>query len=128
MQFAHILRKERDEMVQVNATRFATEKRVFFAVYKAEFEEICETTLAFKCSVVHEYEKSKTVEGKEISSSSSEDEEQQDSVVDPFFYLRKLRTNGNCYHLVVSFVLKFSFKILLEPTSYNNLSRNIRTY
>ena len=39
-------------MVQINATRFATEKRIFFAVYKAGFEEILETALA---SVVHEY-------------------------------------------------------------------------
>ena len=52
MQFAHILRKERDEMVQVNSTRFAKEMRIFFAVYKAGFEEIRETALA---SVVHEY-------------------------------------------------------------------------
>ena len=52
MEFAHILRKERDKMVQVNATRFATEKRIFFEVYKAGFEEIRETALA---SVVHEY-------------------------------------------------------------------------
>ena len=51
MQFSHILRKERDQMVQVNATRFATEKRIFFAVYKAGFVEIRETALA---SVVHE--------------------------------------------------------------------------
>ena len=58
-------------MMQVNATRFATEKRIFFAVYKARFEEIRETALA---SVVHEYLKSKTLEGKETSSSSSEDE------------------------------------------------------
>ena len=29
---------------------------------------------------------------------------------------------------LVSFVLKFSFKILLDTTSYNNLSGNIRTY
>ena len=33
-------------MVQVNVTRFATEKRIFFAVYKAGFEEIRETALA----------------------------------------------------------------------------------
>ena len=39
-------------MVQVNTTKFATEKRIFFAVYKAEFEEIRETALA---SVEHEY-------------------------------------------------------------------------
>ena len=60
-------------MVQVNATRFATEKRIFFAVYKAGFEEILETALT---SVVHEYQKSKTLEGKETSTSSSEDEMQ----------------------------------------------------
>ena len=53
MQFAHNLRKE---MVQVNAISFATEKRIFLAVYKAGFEEICETALAFECSMVHEYE------------------------------------------------------------------------
>ena len=39
-------------MVQVNATRFATEKGIFFAVDKAGFEEISETVLAFECSVV----------------------------------------------------------------------------
>ena len=39
-------------MVQVNATKFTTEKRIFFAVYKTGFEEIRETALA---SVVHEY-------------------------------------------------------------------------
>ena len=58
MQFAHILRKRKDEMVQVNLTRFATGKGTFFAVHKAGFEEIRETALAFECSVVHEYEKS----------------------------------------------------------------------
>ena len=70
-------------MVQVNATKFATEKGMFFAVDQAGFEEIRETALAFQCSVVHEYEKSKTLKGKKTSSSSSEDEEQQESVVDP---------------------------------------------
>ena len=38
-------------MVQVNATKFATEIRIFFAVYKAGFEGIRQTALA---SVVHE--------------------------------------------------------------------------
>ena len=33
-------------MVQVNATRCATEKRIFFAAYKAGFEESRETALA----------------------------------------------------------------------------------
>ena len=60
-------------MVQVNVTRFVTEKRSFFSVYEAGFEEIRETALA---SVVHEYQNSKTLEGKETSSSSSEDEKQ----------------------------------------------------
>ena len=32
MQFAHILRKEKEEMVQVNAARFATEKGIFFSL------------------------------------------------------------------------------------------------
>ena len=76
MQFAHILRKK-IEMVQVNAARFAIEKGIFFAVDKAGFEEIRQTALAFECSVVHEYEKSKTLERKETSNSSSEDEVQQ---------------------------------------------------
>ena len=105
MQFAHILRKEKDEMVQVNATRFPAEKRIFFAVYKDRFEEIRETTLAFECSVVHEYEKSKTLEGKETSSSSSEDEEQQESVVDPVVYARQRRIKGNRCHLVITSLL-----------------------
>ena len=56
MQFAHMLRKEKDEMVQFNVTRFATERRIFFAIYKTGFEEIRMTVLAFECSVVHEYE------------------------------------------------------------------------
>ena len=58
-------------MVQVNARRFVTEKRIFFGVYETRFEEIRETALA---SVVHEYQKSKTLDGKETSRSSSEDE------------------------------------------------------
>ena len=95
MQFAHILRTEKDKMVQVNATRFATEKGIFFAVNKAGFEEIRETVLAFECSVVHEYEKSKTLEGNETSSSGSEDEEQQESVADPAVYVRQRRSKGN---------------------------------
>ena len=57
--------------------------------------------LAFECSVVHEYEKSKTLEGKETRSSSSEDEEQQESVVDPVVYVIQGSTNGNCYHMVM---------------------------
>ena len=64
MQFAHILSKEKYKLAQVNATRFATEKGIFFAVHK----EIRETALTFKFSVVHEYDKSKTPEGKETSS------------------------------------------------------------
>ena len=48
-------------MVQVNATRFATEKGTFFVFDKAGFEEIHKTALAFECSVVHEFEKSKTL-------------------------------------------------------------------
>ena len=90
-------------MVQVNATRFATEKGIFFAVHKAGFEEIRETVLAFGCSVVHEYEKSKTLERNETSSSGSEDEEQQ--VADPVVYMRQCRTNGNRYHLVIASLL-----------------------
>ena len=57
MQFAHILRTEKGKMVQVNATGFATESGIFFAVNKAGFQEIRETVLAFECSVVHTYEK-----------------------------------------------------------------------
>ena len=49
MQFAHILRKEKEEMVQVNAARFAIEKGIYFAVDKARFEEVRETALAFEC-------------------------------------------------------------------------------
>ena len=52
MQFAHILRKERDLVVQVNVTRICYRKEDLFAVYKAGFEEIRETALV---SVVHEY-------------------------------------------------------------------------
>ena len=89
-------------MVQVNAARFATEKGTSFAVDKAGFEEIHETALAFECSVVHEYEKSKTLEGKETGSSSSEDEEQRESIVDPVVYVRQRRTKDNCYHLVMA--------------------------
>ena len=92
-------------MVQVNATRFATEKRMFFAVYKAGFEEIRETALAFECSMVHEYENSKTLEGKETGSSSSEDEEEQESVVDPVVYVRQRRIKDNRYHLVMASLL-----------------------
>ena len=92
-------------MVQVNETRFATEKRIFFAVYKAGIEEIHETALAFERSVVHEYEKSKTLEGKETSSSSSEDEEQQESVVDPVVYVRQRAIKGNRCHLVMASLL-----------------------
>ena len=39
--------------------------------------------------MVHEYEKSKTLERKETSNSSSEDEVQQESVVDPVVYVRQ---------------------------------------
>ena len=92
-------------MVQVNATRFATEKGIFFAVDKAGFEEIRETVLAFECSVhvVHEYDKSKTLEGNETSSSGGEDEEQQ--VADPVVYMRQCRTKGNRCHLVIASLL-----------------------
>ena len=93
MQFAYILRKEKEETVQINATRFTTEKGIYFAVGKAGFEEIRETVLAAECSVVHEYEKSKTLEGKETSRSSSENEVQQKCVViDPVVYVRQCRT------------------------------------
>ena len=78
---------------------------VFFAVDKAGFEEIRETALAFMCSVVHEYEKSKTLERKETSSSSSEDLEQHKSIVDPVVHVRQLRTKGNRYYLVTASLL-----------------------
>ena len=47
---------------------------------------------------MHEYEKSKTLEGKETRRSSSEDEE---SVVDLVVYVIQRSTNGNCYHMVI---------------------------
>ena len=53
--------------------------------------------------MVHEYEKSKTLERNETSSSGSEDEEQQ--VADPVVYMRQCRTNGNRYHLVIASLL-----------------------
>ena len=82
------------------------QQRESFSVFdKAGFEEIRETALAFECSVVHEYEKSKTLEGKETSSSSSEDEEQQESVVDPVVYVRQRRNKGNRYHFVMASLL-----------------------
>ena len=56
--------------MQVNATRFAIEKAIFFAVNKAGFEEIRETALTFECSVVNDYENSKILEVKETSSSN----------------------------------------------------------
>ena len=105
MQFAYILRKQKGEMVQVNATRFAAKKGIFPADDKAGFEEIRETTLASECSVVHEYEKFKTLEGKETSSFSSEDEEQQESVVDPVVYVRQRRAKGNRYHFAMASLL-----------------------
>ena len=92
-------------MVQVNATRFATEKGTFFAVDKAGFEEIRETVLAFECSVVHEYDKSKTLERNETSSSDIDDEEQQESVADEVVYMRQCRTKGNRCHLVMASLL-----------------------
>ena len=92
-------------MVQVNATRFATEKGIFFTVDKAGFEEILETALAFECSVVHKHEKSKTIEGNERSSSTSEDDEQQESVANPVVYVRQRRTNGKCWQLVMESLL-----------------------
>ena len=85
--------------MQVNATRFVTEKGIFFTVDKAVFEEILETALAFECSVVHKHEKSKAIEGTERSSSTSEDEQQQESVANPVVYVRQRRTNGKSCHL-----------------------------
>ena len=113
MQFAYILRQEKEEMVQVNATRFTTEKEIFFAVDEAGFEEIRETALAFECSVLHEYEKCKTLEGKETSSSSSEDEEQQESVADPVVYVRQRNegpslpySDGKCAFRIISVIMQ----------------------
>ena len=86
-------------------TRFATEKGIFFAVDKAGSEESRETALAFECSVVHRYEKSETLKGNETSSSGSEEEEKQESVLDPVVYVRRRRTKGNRYHLVMASLL-----------------------
>ena len=55
--------------------------------------------------MVHEYEKSKTLEEKEASSYSSEDKKQQESVVDLVVYVRQLKTKGNHCHLVMASML-----------------------
>ena len=81
------------------------QKGNLIVVDKALFEEIRETALASECFVVHEYEKSKTLEGNETSSSSSEDEEQQESVVDLVVYVRQRRTKGNPYHFAMASLL-----------------------
>ena len=46
MQFAHILRKEKDEMVQVNATRFATKERNLLCSRQSWIRRILVTALA----------------------------------------------------------------------------------
>ena len=51
IQFVHILRTEKYEIVQVNAPRFlfAIEKGAFFVIDKIGFVDICETALSFEC-------------------------------------------------------------------------------
>ena len=51
IQFVHILRTEKYEIVQVNAARFlfAIEKGAFFASDKVGFDDICETALSSEC-------------------------------------------------------------------------------
>ena len=104
-QFAHIVRTEKYEIVQVNAARFAIEKEIFFTMGKVVFDDICETALSFEHCVVSEYKKSKAVEGNESSSDSNE-EEPQEPEGDLIVYRRQhSRAEGNRYHLVVAGLL-----------------------
>ena len=48
IQFAHIVKTEKYEIVQVNGSRFAKGKGVYFVIYKAGFDDICETALSFE--------------------------------------------------------------------------------
>ena len=122
-QFAHIVRTEKYEIVQVNAARFATEKEVFFTVGKVGFDDICETALSFEYCVISEYKKFKAVEGNESSSDSNEEEPQEpegDSIV---YGRQHSRARGNRYHLVISGLLSEKHLIYSVLLSYKKKNR-----
>ena len=57
MLFALILRTESDEIVQFNASKYATENGTFFALDKPAYDKVCEIAAAFEESITSEYEK-----------------------------------------------------------------------
>ena len=66
MLFTYIFSTEGDEIVQLNASKFATENGIFFVLDKPAYDKVCEIAVAFEQSNVSEYKKAKEHEENNI--------------------------------------------------------------
>ena len=51
-----------DEIVQLNASRYATENGIFFALDKPAYDKVCQIAAVFEQSIISEYDKTKEIE------------------------------------------------------------------
>ena len=95
MLFAHILRTESDEIVQLNASKYATENRTFFALDKPAYDKVCEIAAAFEESITSEYEKTIEIEENNTSGCEDDPEEEAQDNQEVNVERRQRRTRGN---------------------------------
>ena len=105
MLFAHILRTESDEIVQLNASKYATENGTFFALDKPAYDKVCEIAAAFEESITSEYEKTIEIEENNTSGCEDDPEEEAEDNQEVNVERRQRRTRGNRYHLVMANLL-----------------------
>ena len=105
MLFAHILRTESDEIVQLNASKYATENGTFFALDKPAYDKVCEIAAAFEESITSEYEKTIAIEENNTSGCEDDPEEEAEDNQEVNVERRQRRTRGNQYHLVMANLL-----------------------
>ena len=91
MLFAHILPTESDEIVQLNASKYATENGTFFALDKPAYDNVCEIAAAFE---------ENNTSGCEDDPEDEVEDNQEVNVI-----RRQRRTRGNRYHLVMASLL-----------------------
>ena len=105
MLFAHILRTESDEIVQLNASKYATENGIFFALDKPAYDKVCQIAAVFEQSIISEYEKTKEIEENNTAISEDDQEEETEDSQEVNVESKQRRTRGNRYHLVMANLL-----------------------
>ena len=103
--FAHILRTESDEIVQLNASKYATENGTFFALDKPAYDKVCEIAAAFEEPITSKYEKTIEIEENNTSGCEDDPEEEAEDNQEVNVERRQRRTRGNRYHLVMANLL-----------------------